>query len=166
MVTTFFKAILYSVLWEVFGLVVGSVLGVAGFIIVGILTWSSETGQAVGTLAFLLCALAGPFPGCMIALAGRFYTPEDGVRLFLGTFLTAAALALLIGGVILPIANGWIGWLRTIPVFLLLFWTAIHGPPSIYEYFIPPSCGGGSSQPEGTRKVYDKEGNITGYIER
>ena len=180
--TAVLKAIGFGLLGAVLGLIAGLLLAVAGFIIIGIATWSSDTGIAVAALAFFLSLLAGPLTGCLLALTGpvipqtkkqeeyRYWHGEEPwPGLVVGSFCMVVALALLIGGIVLPICNGWIGWLRTIPVFLLLLGPASWGYLGVDDWFSPDlhiGGGWGGTQPAGTKKVYDKEGYVTGYIEK
>jgi len=166
-----------AIIGGIVGLIGGIILGVAAYVLIGILTWSSDTGVAVGWLVGALICVMGPVAG---AVEGSYHRPTYGQFCtdsgkMLNEYGTAPlqllfasstiALALLIGWII-SLCMGWIGWWGSVVLLLLACGFAGFSFDS-WNGWINPSApvSVGSSQPAGTKRVYDSHGNVTGYVD-
>ncbi len=157
---------LWAILYLVLGVVGGGVVAFAVLVVVGIITWSSATGSAAAIAVWVLIACSSPILGsvCRRSKAVRTTYEEGGYGL--GWLFIILAVGLLIGGVIVPPCAGWIGWRRTIAPLLLSLGAAGLGWELLWDFYRPRRYyESNTSQPAGTKRIYDKDGNVKGYVD-
>ena len=158
--------ILWAILYLVFGIVGGGILAFVVFSVVGIITWNSNTGSVAATAVWLLIVCASPILGSVCRRSKDVQNTYEGESFGIGWLFIILAVGLLIGGVLLPLCAGWIGWKRTLIPLLLSLGSAGFGVEFVWDFYRPRRYyESNTSQPTGTKRIYDRDGNVKGYVD-